>query len=264
MDKIQFLNDIEKNINNYRTLDEKNAMLMIALYQKTIEEIKSKKISEINNYFSNQLKNYNKNNDENQKLVNDLIKEYSSQIDGLVEAYDYLYNLAFNKMQQAINNQIIAIGNMVIVWEKINLATEEEKKNLNKQLIALAQKKINYSVIIDECKARLNWCIKNVQKDLNEIFSNNFSQIVVYKNGFWDKLKRKIISWLYGNKEFIDNINSYKNTILKQIEKNNKLKMIEIIATAKGFEKQVKTVERQIKLQYEEMIQEPQNIDKMG
>ena len=41
MDKKQLLEELEKNIKDFKMLDEKQSMLQIALYQKTIEQIKT-------------------------------------------------------------------------------------------------------------------------------------------------------------------------------------------------------------------------------
>ena len=121
--------------------------------------------------------------------------------------------------------------------------------------MAVLQKKINYSVIAEECKSRLNWCIENVQIDMNNIFTNNFYQMQVYKGGFFEKLKRKISNIINGKNKLREVIEKYEIENLRQISNNNKLKVIEIFATASGVIKQIQNVEKQISTQYEQAMQ---------
>lgn len=43
--------------------------------------------------------------------------------------------------------------------------------------IACTQKKLNYTVIIDECKVRIRWCVENVKVSTNDMQLNNFNNI---------------------------------------------------------------------------------------
>lgn len=163
MDKNQLLFEIEKNIKEYRLIVEKKSMVMLAIYEKNIEQIKNQKIKEIEEYFNSQIRYYEQDVSEYQEKIDLTIKEYKKQIEQLIEAYNYLYINTFKSMQKAINNQIIAIGNFVTLWNRKEIKKDDLKK-LDSQIIAVLQKKVNYSVIVEECKARLNWCIENSRK----------------------------------------------------------------------------------------------------
>lgn len=61
-------------------------------------------------------------------------------------------------MWNAMDNSKIAIANIVILTGRLRdeeLSDEEIK--IQNNIIACAQKKLNYAVIIDECKARIKW-----------------------------------------------------------------------------------------------------------
>ena len=73
MDKKQILIELEKNIKDFKEIEVKNSMIMIAIYQKPAEEIKNKKLKELDEYFSNQV-NYYEQNINNYKNKIDLIK----------------------------------------------------------------------------------------------------------------------------------------------------------------------------------------------
>ena len=253
MEKDQLLNELKNNIEEYNALEEKTARIMYAVYDKTVNEIKNNKIKEIQEYFSNQANYYEQNTEDYRNEIDLIIKEYKNQIDSLKEAYDYLYINIYKKMQAASSNQLIAVGNIVTLTEKKEKSNNSQR--INKQIMAVLQKKVNYSVIIEECKARLNWCTENIQKDIDEIFENKFYQLVEYKNGFFDRLKRKISNMINGKKKFSDVIAKYERENLKKIADNNNEKMVNIIAITKGILDQIKNVDEQINSQYENAMQ---------
>ncbi|MBR1540410.1 MAG: hypothetical protein IJ629_04515 [Clostridia bacterium] len=255
MDKKELLEKLEKNMKDLKTVDEKYSMLMLALYQKTIQEVREQKLKEVKEYFSNQVKYYNQVEADYQGPIEYAIKEYTKQIDGLIEAYDYLYMNSFKSMQKAINNQLIAIGNAVTLWNKKDQLNGADTKEIEKKMTAVIQKKVNYSVIVEECKSRLNWCVQNASKDMYEIFENNFYQLEVYRDSFFARLKRKIMNAISGKKKMAEVIDQYSIKDLKQIEYKNRMKIAGIIATATGVLKQIELVEKEIDYQYETAVQ---------
>jgi len=255
MNKKKLLERLEKNIKDFKTLDEKNSMLMLALYQKSVDQLKSSKLQEVKEYLIGQVNYYHQNTPKNEEIINEIIKEYTRQINELTGAYDYLYISAYKQMEKAINNQITAIGDMVEAWDQRDPNSDEDSEKIDNQIRALAQKKINYSAIVDECKARVNWCIQNIEIDMNEIFVNNFFQIAVYKEGFWENLKRKIINRITGKKKFAEVIRRYEKENLTQIQNTNTLKVVTICAMAQGVLQQIQAAEKQIKMQYEAAVQ---------
>lgn len=248
MDKEQLLFEIEKNIKEFKAIEEKKSMIMLAIYEKSINQIKTQKFKEVEDYFKSQVNYYEQDELEYKEKIEQNIKEYKAQVEQLIEAYNYLYINTYNNMQKAINNQVIAMGNTVTLWNK-------KDPRFNNKIMAVLQKKINYSVIVEECKARLNWCIENVQIDMNNIFTNNFYQMQVYKGGFFEKLKRKISNIINGKNKLREVIEKYEIENLRQISNNNKLKVIEIFAIASGVIKQIQNVEKQISTQYEQAMQ---------
>ena len=255
MDKKQLLEELEKNIKDFKMLDEKQSMLQIALYQKTIEQIKTSKLEEVKAYFLSQEDYYHQDTNENVEVIDEIMKEYTKQIEDLVAAYDYLYMSAYKNMEKAINSQITTIGDIVEAWDKKEQNPEEDHQKFDRQIIALVQKKVNYSVIVEECKARINWCMQNIEADMNEIFENKFFQLDVYKDGFFERLKRKIMNIISGKKRFDEVICRYKQENLKQIQENNYSKIIIVCATAKAVLQQIQSVENQITVQYEQAVQ---------
>lgn len=89
--------------------------------------------------------------------------------------------------------------------------------NLNSN--ACAQKKLNYAVIIDECKARIKWCIENVQADINEIFMNNIYQLQIYEDNIFTKIKRIIFNKILGKSKFKRFLENYENEYIDEVLK---------------------------------------------
>lgn len=90
---------------------------------------------------------------------------------------------------------------------------------------------------------------------MNDIFSNNFYQLEIYKDGFFEKLKRKILNIIKGKIRLTEVLNKYENENLKQISDNNNLKVIDIFAICTGVLKQIQSIEKEINNQYEMSIQ---------
>lgn len=248
MDKILIINELNKNIKDFSYINEKITMIQLAMYKKNEKELKLRKINELKEYFNNKINFYGQDILDYQKNVNDIIKEYTNEIDKLIKAYDYLYSNINNKLQKSISNQIIAIGNIVTLLSKKN--TENAQK-IDNNILAIAQKKVNYSVIIEECRARLNWCIENIEKDIDNIFENKFYELDIYKNSFFERIKRKILNYINGKKNAKNIIEKYKNDNLKKILDINNSEIVTIIALTKELLKQIANVENQISVQYE-------------
>lgn len=182
-EKIKLFEKLSENIQNLECIENEIAMLQLAINQKNVENLKEDKMNEIKEFFNQQMRIYKQNNEKYREDIEDKINKYEEQIDRLIKAYDNLYINIFKIMESAINNQKIAIANIVTLREKLNKEeiNDKELQNIKNIIVACAQKKLNYAVIIDECKARIEWCIKNVQIDINEIFINNINQLQIRK-----------------------------------------------------------------------------------
>ena len=58
MDKNQLLIELEKNLKEFNSIEEKKSMITLAIYEKQINELKTQKIQEVQNYLSNQVNFY--------------------------------------------------------------------------------------------------------------------------------------------------------------------------------------------------------------
>ena len=254
MDKIKILKELDENVKNMEKINDELSMLNFAIYQKGAEKLKEEKIQNIKNFFNNEAKRYSLNSDKFKDEIQLNVNKYEEQINKLINAYDDMYLNVFKIMQGAINNQKIAIANIVTEIDKRDNNEDIDKaENINNIIIACAQKKLNYAVIIDECYARLNWCVDELQKDLNEIFINNTVQLQVYNENAVVKLRNIIVNKIFGKGKYKKFLLNYENEYLTHIKEKNNLKIMNIVATSIGVSKQMENVTEQILQNYNQM-----------
>lgn len=254
MDKIQILKELDENVKNMEKINDELSMLNFAIYQKGTEKLKEEKIQNIKNFFNNEAKKYSLNSDKFKDEIQLNVNKYEEQINKLITAYDDMYLNVFKIMQGAINNQKIAIANIVTEIDKRDNNEDIDKaENINNIIIACVQKKLNYAVIIDECYARLNWCIDELQKDLNEIFINNTVQLQAYNENVVVKLRNIIVNKIFGKGKYKKFLLNYENEYLTHIKEKNNLKIMNIVATSIGVSKQMENVTEQILQNYNQM-----------
>lgn len=256
MDKIQIFEKLNENIQNLEIVDNEISMLQLAIYQKNVENLKERKINEIREFFEQQLKFYNQKSEKYEIEIENNISKYKEQLERLINVYDDLYVNVFKMMQNATDNQKIAMANIVTLTEKLHneKLTDEEMQKVKNAILACAQKKLNYAVIIDECKARLKWCIDNVQIDINEVFVSNLHQLQLYEDNIFSKIIRTISNKISGKTKFKNFLKNYEGEYVKNIKSKNNIKVLNTAATLKGIIKQMKEVKEAILINYKQMM----------
>lgn len=253
---IQMLKELNENMQKLRNIENEINMLELALYQKNMEEIKEKKITEITKFFERQSKFYNQKTEKYKKDIENNIEKYNIQIEKLILIYDKIYMESLRLKQNAIDNGKIAIANIVTLEEKIksNNITEQEENVIKKTIIACAQKKLNYEVIVDECDARIKWCIENSLSDIEEVFKNNMNKMQIYNENIVNKIRRIIFNKFMGKNKYIKFLKSYETEYLEDIKNKNDLKILDLAYVLKAIEKQMKIANKQIANEYTKMI----------
>lgn len=252
MEKNEILENLDKNLKELDFIENEISMTKLAIYQKQIEELKNIRTNELKEYFLQNAKFYGQKSENFEEEILKYISEYINQITKIANVYNYLYLNVFKIMQKAINNQKIAEANIVTISEKLQKVdlTVNEKNVYRNTMIACAQKKINYSVIVDECNGRIDWCIENSIKDLDEIFKNNISQLQLYNNNIFNKIIKNISNKITGKKKFKKFLKNYENQELKNIKKENNIKILNVKLIIAGFLYQMNEVKKQISNQY--------------
>lgn len=256
MDEIQILEKLNENMQNLENVENEISMLQLAIYQKNTEKLKECKLNEIRGFFEQQSRFYNQKSEKYEVEIEKNINKYKEQLEKLIHVYDNLYINIFKIMQNAMNNQKIAIANIVTLTEKLQEKpnNDEEIQEIKNMIMACAQKKLDYAVMIDECKARMKWCIENVQTDINEVFINNIYQLQIYEDDIFTKIKRIIFNKISGKSKFKRFLENYENEYIKDIRIKNTSKILDVISILKGIMKQMEKVKEQISVKYQKMI----------
>lgn len=256
MEKNQIFEKLNENLYDLENVENEISMVELAIYQKSIEELENLKLKELREFFEQQARFYNQKSEKYKDEIDKNIEKYKSQIEKLVNVYDNLHVKVFKIMQNAMDNQKIAIANIVTLTGRLQdeELSDEEIKRIQNNIIACAQKKLNYAVIIDECKARIKWCIENVQKDINEVFKNNIYQLQIYEDNIFTKIRRMIFNKISGRSKFKRFLQNYENEYIKDIKSKNNLKVLDVVSTLRGIMKQMEEVKKQISIKYQQMI----------
>ena len=253
MEKNQTLERLNKNLYALNDVENEIAMIELAIYQKSLEDLKNKKINEVKDIFNQKAKFYNQKIEKYDIEINDCIKKIQLEMDKLINSYDNLYVNTFKIMAEAMNNQKSAIANIVTLTEMIHKENSNEEKIRN-TIIACAEEKLNYAVIIDECNARIKWCTDEVLGAVNEIFQNDTNKLQVYDENIFNKIKRNLFNIFAGKSSYKKFVEDYGTEYLKNIKPKINSKVLDITATLSGIIKQMEETKKQISVKYKEKM----------
>ena len=257
MEEIKVYGLLSENLKNLRKVEDEIAIIELARYERTKDNIKKEKLNEIKEYFEAQAKLYNQKSEAFKENIEKIINISTQQIEKLYNIYDNLYLNVFKIMQTAMNSQKKDVAEIVNLKEKLQdeNCEEEEKQKINNTIIATAERKLNCDVIIDECNARLKWCSEEIQKDMQEIFKIDMYQLQVYKDNVISKIRRWVFNFMSGKKNYKRTIENYQIKNLKDIQLKDKDKIFNAKIVINGVIKQMKLTNREISRKYQEKVQ---------
>lgn len=251
----EILEKLNKNLIDINNVENEMSMLQVAIYQKNIEKIEKEKLDELNSFLSIQAQLYNQNINEF-KMVNEIIDEYKKSIDKIISIYNNLYLFVFERLSKARNNQKIAVANLITLSSRKERETisEDDKIKVENSIMACAQKKVNYMVIVDECNARIKWCIDEMINDINTLFSNKNTMMIVSNDNIFSKLKRFIFNKISGSSKFDQFLNDYIQNDLITLKSKVDEKCLNLITIIQGIEMQLNAVEKKIEIAYKKAL----------
>lgn len=253
MEKNQTLERLNKNLNALNDIDNEIAMIELAIYQKSLKSLKNKKVNEVKEVFKQKAEFYNQKVEKYDIEINDYIKRIQLEMDKLINSYDNLYANTFKIMANAMNEQKNAIANIVTLTEMLHKENSNEEKIRN-TITACAEEKLNYAVIIDECKARINWCTNEALNAVNEIFQNDTNKLQIYDENIFNKIKRNLVNIFVGKSSYKKFVEDYEAEYLKNIKLKIDSKILDVTATLSGIIKQMEETKKQILVKYKERM----------
>lgn len=212
-----------------------------AMYINSYEKIKSEKLESLNKSIIGQIEFYGRKKNEYSSDMEIISNKYSEAIDKIIGEYNTWFCAILNKLQEAYNNQKIAMTNVKL---SIDLNNEVKK--------AASEYKINnYEIVEQECKSQLKECKEKMENKLNEIFYSRDKSLSTGKNNIFQKIinifsgKSKVNNFVINslNKE-LDELNKKVDNECERIntETINKIAVIEdaILQTQTIFKNMLK------------------------
>lgn len=248
---LEFLTNIKSSIEELNNVERESSFVELELYQRASKELYKKKIESIQRFLIEESNYYKQNTKNHTEQINRVIQSYSEAIMKIIKAYEKFYMDIFKIRQNARDNQKTCVANIAVIEKKKEKCTDKRLlKKYSDMQIYFAQKKINYTVLINECTARILWCITHMEEDVLSTYNGSTSLTVVNKKiSFWHKIRM----WLYGKgfyKQFIEKI--FDETLPKiMIDANGKAAVV--AATEKGFLKQVKQMNKKIQAEKKDL-----------
>ena len=245
MDNKNLYIDISNNMNEIENVENEISMSIITIYQRTVQELKEKNLFEINDYFTSVSKSYGQKTEQFSNEIGRITRKYVECLEKIIRVYDDFFVEVFRTLQSTIENQNIAIANIITLNNKLEKG-EIGAEIAQEKMMECASKKIDYEVIVKECYARMKWCISSIEKDIEQIFTIKTEKINVYKEGIFTKIKKILSKKMYGKNKFADFIDNYEKTHMKTVNSNNNAMILRVAATMKGFNKQIRNTRKQI------------------
>ena len=256
MNKYEIYDKLNKGIKDIENVNNQIAMIELAIYQKSIVNLKEAKINEVKELFKQQALFYNQKIEQYKNEIDKIIQEYDKEMERIIRAYNSLYITVFKIKQSSLDNQKIAVANIVTLSEKrqVEELEDEQVQIIKRKMLACAEKKLNYAVIIEECEARLRWCTENIQKDINEVFINNIYQLQPYQDNIIIKIRRLFSNTIFGKSNYKKFIKNYEEENFRNIRLKNSSKILDINATLRGIIKQTEEMREKISEKYNKKV----------
>ena len=246
-------------VNNTKTLHELEKdiyMVELAIYKKSLDSLKEKKCDELDNYLKNHIRLFKQNESNYDKEIKAIKEKYNFEINRFLQAYSDFYIQVFKLMADASNEQKYTITHLLNIKNSVleSNGTVKDGEEIRKELIAIAEKKLNYTIIIEECRARIKWLIEKSQNDFEQLFSIADLDIEKYDKTFSSKIRTIFSNLFFGKNNCKKFIYEFNTSYLKKLKSNTKKNIIELFIVLDGVQKQVKMANEQIAKKYNEKV----------
>ena len=208
-------------------------------------------------YLLDQIKFYKRNLAKYKNILDNYLNRYEKALNNLIEQYELEYNYLQNEIVFAQTNQKIAVANFVASKRGLDKANIDGNIALieksNKKIFATAQKKLNYDIVIDECIARMEKCIKNTYETVEEIFCVSNDKLI-FNVGLIGKIKYSFLTTFSGKKLFHKNVMQPFEKELEDIEKTSMETVSDIKIETLQYTAQLEKIRNDINCSFNETL----------
>lgn len=242
---LEVLANLKANIEELNNAEREASFVELELFQRSSKMLLKQKIESMQQFLIEQTDFYKQDAKIYSEQINEAVRTYRDSIEKIIKTYEKFYIDTFEIRQSARDNQKTCVANICLIEKKKQNCKNEKtlEKYLNLQNY-YAQKKLNYSVLINECTARILWCITHMEEDVLSVYNGSTMSIGLPKKK--SNFLNKIRMFFYGKsyyKQFLDKL--IKETLPK-ISLDTQYKINIILANEKGFLKQVKIMNKKI------------------
>ena len=257
MGNVKVNEDMLVLISDLTNLEQNKLMLMATIYTRKIEELKKNKIDNLQKYLLDQIKFYKRNLAKYKNILDNYLNRYEKALNNLIEQYELEYNYLQNEIVFAQTNQKIAVANFVASKRGLDKANIDGNIALieksNKKIFATAQKKLNYDIVIDECIARMEKCIKNTYETVEEIFCVSNDKLI-FNVCLIGKIKYSFLTTFSGKKLFHKNVMQPFEKELEDIEKTSMETVSDIKIETLQYTAQLEKIRNDINCSFNETL----------
>ena len=196
-------------------IEQNRIKVISSIFINQTEWLKEYKINSFMNNLRNQIQFYGKSDTDYIKRIEDLKKQYFDLVDQIINEYNIRFISLLTEIQNAQNNQKIAMANIILQMNSGNI--------LN--VVACQNKRDNLEKIIKRCYGEMMKCTEEAMNKVNELFINKEGQLVKYKKNIFQKLvnfftgRKKIENYVI--KPTIQEIENLQNNVKEQAEAIN-------------------------------------------
>ena len=258
MDKNETYEEIGVKLQELSDLEYNKILLLSTLFTRKTEDLKNKKMSELNEYLYSQLSYYNINEKKYDNELTTIKAKYSELISEIIAEYNGYFISLLNENSFAKLNQKIAIANLVTSQRGLDKALDDKntfvEEKSNRKVFATAQKKLNYDVIIDETYERLEDCIEDCEDDISSIFTIANNKIVEDKSGFLRNIIKFFSAKFGKDKNFKKYVLDDISSSLKRKNKETKEKCSNVRIEVLTFVSKMEIVRKDLNIAFNQAL----------
>ena len=262
MSRIDMQRKLAKNLSDRTIAQSDIGKLKSAIFYNRISDLREEKRKYLNTIIENHLDVYGQKDDLFKDQITSIKEEYMFQLGRIESVYGRTFSDVYKVIDSAISNQNAALDNFISLDEKLfdKTLTDYEVKKIKYMQKTEMRKIQNYDAVLKECFARLDWCLTDAIKTINEIFVEQADGLKkkhdeeTQYDDFLSKIILRVKNFLGGRFKFMNYLNRLEDTWLIKIKKSVDERVFEVSGTLAGISKQMRRAKEKIKDIYEKQV----------
>lgn len=219
---------LKETLRKLSDIENSRCVISIALFDKKVQAIKNKKLDIVRADLESKV--YGIKGDKLLKAeneINEIVSGFENAIDNLINIYYEQQIRLQEHLQKLEYDQKLIINELLKVYLDYKANPSDEAKG---KVLAYAQKKVNYDVLIDECEGRIEVNIDEAENAIDSLIENKtikimakpkdnfitrFSKII---KAFFSKPVQNFSNKFEENREKLSKVESFSNRKVKRVK----------------------------------------------